>query len=147
MEEKIVYKKATSLRKIFFSLVFMTYLILITEWRNNWLRLFCVLILAFQFLPLFIKYSFSIEEDKVIDKIFLFNHLIYQKQVDHSMIKKVVFRRINWSTKQAVIKLNKGLSIRVSLFTPDTVFNHLIAFCEKNKIPFEKTKDYKILER
>jgi len=39
---------------------------LITEWGNIWLRVFCVLILAFQVSTLFIKYSFSIEEDKLI---------------------------------------------------------------------------------
>jgi len=139
--------KGTSQRELIFLLVFITLLILILEWENISLRLYCILILLIQISGLFIKYSFSIEEDKVIYKIFLLNFQIYQKQAKHSTIKKVIFKRVGWKTKLALIKIDKGIPIRISLFTPVSIFNELIAFCEKNNIEYEKTKDYKILEK
>ena len=125
----------------------MTLLLLIQGWENVWLRALFLFVLVFQLTVLCIKYSFSIEKDKVIYTMFFLSYPIYQKKVSPSQIKKVIFKRVNWKTKLAVIKLHKGISIRITLFKPDSIFNELMTFCEKNDIQYEKTRDYKILEK
>ena len=39
-----------------------------------------------------------------------------------------------WNAKLAVIKVRKGLSIRVGYFKPNDVYEDLIVFCEENEI-------------
>lgn len=143
---KIEYTANTP-REFFILLIFMTLLLLTQGWEYIWFRTLYLFVLVFQLAALFIKYSFSIEGDKVTYTIFFLRYSIYQKKVGPSHIKKVFFKRVNWKTKLAVIKLHKGISIRISLFKPDSVFNELMTFCEKNDIPYEKTRDYKILEK
>ena len=143
---KIQYK-ANIQREVIIPFIFMTLLLLIQGWEYIGFRIFWLFVLAFQLLALFINYSFSIEEDKVIYTMFLAHFPIYKKKVAPSHIKKVVFKRVNWKTKLAVIKLHKGMPIRITLFKPDSVFNELITFCEKHTIQYEKTRDYKILEK
>lgn len=143
---KIQYK-ANIQREVIIPFIFMMLLLLIQGWEDIGLRIFCLFVLAFQLIALCINYSFSIEEDKVIYTTFLARFPIYKKKVAPSHIKKVVFKRVNWNTKLAVIKLHKGIPIRIALFKPDSVFNELITFCEKHTIQYEKTRDYKILEK
>ena len=143
---KIVYK-ATVQRELIIPFIFLTLLLLIQGWDNIWNRIVCLFVLVFNLTVLCIKYSFTIEENKVIYTTFFARFPIYQKKASPSQIKKVVFKRFNWKTKLAVIKLHKGISIRVTLFKPDSVFNELITFCEEHAIQYEKTRDYKILER
>ena len=146
MVRKIHYK-ATVQRKLFILFIFLTLLLLIQGWEYIGLRIFLLFVLAFQLIAICINYSFSIEEDKVIYTTFLARFPIYKKKVAPSQIKKVVFKRVNWNTKLAVIKLHKGISIRISLFKPDNVFNELLTFCEKHTVQYEKTRDYKLLEK
>lgn len=47
----------------------------------------------------------------------------------------------------AAIKVHKGSLIRVTLFKPEKVYDDLIVFCEENAIHYDKTKDYKIIEK
>ena len=143
---KIQYK-ANIQREVIIPFIFMMLLLLIQGWEDIGFRIFWLFVLAFQLLSLFINYSFSIEEDKVIYTTFLARFPIYKKKVAPSHIKKVIFKRVNWNTKLAVIKLHKGMPIRITLFKPDSVFNELITFCEKHTIQYEKTRDYKILEK
>ena len=139
--------KATTQRGLFILFILLTLLFFIQGWEYIWLRILYLFVLIFQLIALFIKYSFTIEEAQVIYTIFFARFPIYKKKVSPSHIKKVVFKRVNWQTKLAVIKLHKGISIRISLFKPDSVFNDLLTFCEKHTIQYEKTRDYKILEK
>ena len=143
---KIQYK-ANIQREVIIPFIFLTLLLLIQGWEYIGHRIFCLFMLVFHLIALCINYSFSIEEDKVIYTTFLARFPIYKKKVAPSQIKKVVFKRVNWKTKLAVIKLHKGIPIRITLFKPDSVFNELITFCEKHTIQYEKTRDYKILEK
>jgi len=143
---KIEYK-ANIQREVIIPFIFLTLLLLIQGWEYIGHRIFCLFMLVFHLIALCIKYSFSIEEDKVIYTTLLARFPIYKKKVAPSQIKKVVFKRVNWKTKLVVIKLHKGIPIRITLFKPDSVFNELITFCEKHTIQYEKTRDYKILEK
>lgn len=121
--------------------------VLMSEWENVWIRIFTIAVLLFSTCLFFIKYSFKMEEDHLTYTVTLLNISIYQKKTVQSNIKKMIFKRVGWKTKLAVIKLEKGLSIRVSLFTPNTIYEDLLGFCKENGIQVEKTKDYLILEK
>lgn len=62
-------------------------------------------------------------------------------------IKNIIFKRIGWKSKLAAIKVDKGISIRVALFKPESVYDDLIVFCEENAVAYHKTKDYTIIEK
>ncbi len=127
-------------------MVIVVTLFMIMRLESNWFRLVCLPIVAVQVTVLFARYTFSIGKDQVIYQISLFKLPLYQKKADHSTIKRVLFKRVNWKTKSAVIKFDKGIPIRISLLSPDSVFTELMAFCEKHHIEYEKTKEYRMLE-
>lgn len=62
-------------------------------------------------------------------------------------MQKMLFKRKDWRSKKAVIQLQRGFSIRLSKLEPDLMYHDLIAFCEEHCISYEKTKNYKLIER
>ena len=137
--------------KIQTNLLFIQIILLVTvlmsEWENVWIRTFTIIVLLCTTCLFFNTYSLIIDDDYLTYTVSLLNISIYQKKIVPSNIKKIIFRRVGWKTKLAVIKLEKGLSIRVSLFTPMTIYKDLLDFCNKNNVEVEKTKDYLILEK
>ena len=133
------------------NLLFIQVIILITvlmsAWETVWIRTFTIILLLCITCLFFITYSLKIEEDHLTYTISLLNISIYQKNSIPSNIKRVIFKRVGWKTKLAVIKLEQGVSIRVSLFTPNTIYEDLALFCKENNIHVQKTKDYLILEK
>lgn len=139
--------KATTQREVIILFIFLTLLILTQGWAYIWLRALCLFMLVFHLAALFINYSFLIKDNQVIYTILFLNYPIYKKQVNPSHIKKVVFKRTNWTTKLAVIQLHKGFSVRICYFKPASIFHELMTFCETHHIQYEKTRDYAILEK
>ena len=139
--------KAKAQREFLLPQIGLLMILLTVGWENRWFQLFCFILLTFVISTIFIKYSFTIKENELIYKISILNFNIYEKKMTSMNIKKIKFKRAGLKTKLAVIRLNKGISIRISLFTPSNVFQNLHTFSEKNKIQFELSKDYKILEK
>ena len=139
--------KATTQREVIFPFIFLTLFLLIQGWDYIWLRTLFLFILVFYLTILCINYSLIIKDNQIIYTVFFLSYLLYEKQVAPSHIQKVVFKRTGWKTKLAVIQLHKGFSVRVSLFKPSSVFNDLMTFCETHRIQYEKTRDYKIIEK
>ncbi|WP_413367327.1 hypothetical protein [Lysinibacillus sp. 3P01SB] len=128
-------------------LIAFFYLILcILSWElpiHRWIILTAFIVFL---LLAFVKYTLVINHN-IIYTIQLFRITIYKKEVTSLHIKEIIFKRRDWSSKLAVIKLYKGLSIRVALFKPENVYDDLVEFCEDNAIHYEKTRDYKIIEK
>lgn len=140
--------KATTQREIIFPMAVISFATSIPSWSTtSWFKWFYLTILTLILLTAFIKYTLAINEHTIVYTINLFGIKIYSKQMVYSDIKKVVFKRANWKSKLAIIKTYKGFSIRVTLFKPETVYSDLITFCERNKVDYEKTKDYMIIEK
>jgi len=95
----------------------------------------------------FLKYTLLVNKHIISYAIQLFGVTIYSKEIVPSDIKKIIFKRIGWKSKLAAIKVHKGLPIRVALFKPERVYDDLMVFCEENEIHYDKTKDYKIIEK
>jgi hypothetical protein len=59
----------------------------------------------------------------------------------------VKFIRVGWAKKAAIIKVNKGLNIRLAVLEPQQAYDHLIEYAEIHDIKLFKSKDYLIPER
>ncbi|WP_143128300.1 hypothetical protein [Psychrobacillus sp. OK032] len=62
-------------------------------------------------------------------------------------MKIVEFKRYSWTTQGALIRIRKGLNLRLVLFSPNEIFNELLTFAYKHDIQTSKSKDYQLLER
>ena len=135
-----------SRRKNNLSLAFLYLFLCILSWELLIYRWIFPTVVAVFLLLAFMKYTLVINHT-IIYTIQLFGKTIYKKEVTPAHIKKMIFKRRDWRSKLAVIKLYKGPSIRVALLTPETVYDDLIEFCEDHAIHYEKTRDYKLIER
>ncbi|MBM7699409.1 hypothetical protein [Kurthia huakuii] len=93
----------------------------------------------------FISYSFWIKKSGIAYEMRIFSIKIYAKNIEITDIEKIIFKRSGWKAKSAIIQLNKGPSIRVSLFKPTTVYQDLILFCEENTVRYELSESYKFV--
>lgn len=132
---------------ILFIQIILLVTVLLSEWETVWMRAFTIVLLLCIPCLCFIQYSLKIEEDHLTYTVTLLNLSIYQKNSIPSNIKRIIYKRVGWKTKLAVIQLEKGLPIRVALFTPNTIHEDLLDFCIKNHVEIKKTKDYLILEK
>ncbi|MBD3107789.1 hypothetical protein IEO70_05370 [Bacillus sp. AGMB 02131] len=73
--------------------------------------------------------------------------LFRKKRLDPEQIKEIKFILVGWKGKGAIIKLNKGLSLSITKYSPNIVIEDLLAFADKNNIPIKKTKDFMVLEK
>ena len=133
---------ATSQRHILLPMVFLGLIIGISSVK--WLAL-TIFTICFSLACL--KYTLLVNKHRISYAIQLFGVTIYSKEIVPSDIKKIIFKRIGWKLKLAAIKVHKGLPIRVALFKPERVYDDLMVFCEENEIHYDKTKDYKIIEK
>lgn len=114
---------------------------------NGGPRVLYVLILLLATVLLLISFKFSIHNDHLVYEILLFNKPILNKRINPEEIKYLKFIRVGWAKKAAIIKMNKGINIRLALLEPPKAYDHLIEFAETHEVAIVKTKDYLILER
>lgn len=94
-----------------------------------------------------IRFKFKINDKHLVYQILLFNKSVNKKEIYPYQINQLKFIRVGWAKKGAIIKLNKGMNVRLASLTPQEAYEHLIEFAEKHDITIFKTKDYLILER
>lgn len=138
---------ATSQRK---SLLFMAFLSLFSSfltWDISNIKWVYLTTFPFFFILAFLKYTLLIKKHKISYAVQLFGLTIYRKEIVSTNIKKIIFKRTDWKSKSATIKVHTGIPIRLALFKPGTVYDDLIMFCEENAVPYYKTKDYMIVEK
>lgn len=106
-----------------------------------------VLLTLFIITLFFLKYTFTIHDGHLTYETFLMTICIYKRVIYPSQMKKVEFKRYGWATQGALIRISKGLNIRLALFSPNEIFNELLTFAYQHDISTSKTKDYQLLER
>ncbi|MCM3666822.1 hypothetical protein M3204_20690 [Mesobacillus subterraneus] len=89
----------------------------------------------------------TITSDQLEYKIKLFKFTIYYKILTPDKIKKIKFGRIGWTTKNAVVKVKRGLNFGVAYFYSEQLIRELEEFALANHIEIQKTRDYHLLER
>jgi len=130
-----------------FILVFIT--ILWIELASNYGRsiwLFLIVLLIGIGLSSF-RFKFTVYAEHLMYQILLFNKSIIKKEIYPDQVNELKFIRVGWAKKAAIIKMKKGLNIRLSVLEPQDAYDHLIGFAENQGISISKTRDYKILER
>ena len=140
------YDRTTS-RQLILSLAFLGLVVRISSWHIPSVKWVSLTVFVFCVCNAFVTYQVVINKHTIRYTIKLFGLKIYNKKIIHTDVIKVAFKRMGWNAKLAVIKVRKGLSIRVGYFKPNDVYKGLIVFCEENEIQSEKTKDYKIIEK
>lgn len=94
-----------------------------------------------------IRFKFKIHDSHLVYQIMLFNKSIIKKAIYPEQINLMKFIRVGWAKKAAIIKVKKGINIRLAVLEPQKAYDHLIEFAKNYDITIVKTKDYLILER
>lgn len=94
-----------------------------------------------------VNYFLHVNDNQLIYTVKLFNFTIYNKQLDHTSIKTIMFKRVRLLTRAAIVKPYRGLALRIILYTPETVYNDLVNFAIRNNITYTKTNDYLLIEK
>lgn len=140
------YDRTTS-RQHILSLAFLGLIVSISSWHIPSVKWVSLTVFIFCVCNAFVTYQVVINKHTIRYTIKLFGLKIYNKKIVHTDVANIIFKRIGWNSKLAIIKVRKGLSIRVAYFKPNHVYEDLIVFCERSAIQYEKTKDYKIIEK
>ena len=136
------YDRTTS-RQLILSLALLGLVVSISSWDAPWVSL---TVFVFCVCNAFVTYHVVINKHTIRYTIKLFGLKIYKRKIIHTDVANITFKRMGWNAKLAVIKVRKGLWIRIGYFKPNDVYEDLIVFCEENEVPYKKTKDYKIIE-
>lgn len=104
-------------------------------------------ILILIFVIFSIQYQFHIDYQRLTYQVFLLRTPIFTKEVVPEEIQEIKFIRVDWAKKSAIVRMKKGLNIRVILFHPDSVCKDLEHYARENNVSIHKTRDYQILER
>ncbi|MFD1738888.1 hypothetical protein ACFSCX_20450 [Bacillus salitolerans] len=106
-----------------------------------------IVLASFILIKSIIKIRLLIKTDCLIYQTLLGNTPIITRCFYPNQIRKIQLKRMGWWTKGAVIKVNKGVHVKIVHFRPASIFEELERFSNEKNIVLEKTKDYKLLER
>ena len=138
---------ATSQRQVILPMAFLGLVGSISSWHISTIKWVSLTVFIMVFLIAFLKYTLVLNKHKIFYTVQLFGLTIYSKEIVPTEIKEIIFKRTGWKSKLAAIKVHKRVPIRVALFKPENVYDDLIIFCEENAVHYNKTKDYKIIEK
>ncbi|AUO13483.1 diguanylate cyclase [Priestia megaterium] len=134
--------KATAQKTIIFSLLLLNALLLIQAVQYKALDFLLLLAILCSFLSMFLRYEFQIDKDTLTYRTYILWFKVYAKTVKPMDIKRIVFKRLSWKTKLAVVQVEKGWNMRIALFNPPNVFKELETFAHEYDIDIRKTADY-----
>lgn len=97
-------------------------------------------------LAMFLKYEFTLEEDKVQFRMKLFSLNIRTRQAAKDDIKEMIFIKLK-NQPSVLIKLHKGFRIKLANFMPETYVKALYEFAKKHQIQVSTIGDFKELEK
>ncbi|MQR87571.1 diguanylate cyclase, partial [Bacillus megaterium] len=117
--------KATAQKTIIFTLLPLNALLFIQAVQYKALAFLLLLAILCSFLSLFLRYEFQIDKDTLTYRTYILWFKVYAKTVKPMDIKRIVFKRLSWKTKLAVVKVESGWNIRIALFNPPNVFKEL----------------------
>ncbi|MDZ5713050.1 hypothetical protein [Jeotgalibacillus haloalkalitolerans] len=116
------------------------------SWDEPIYRFSFIALMIYHILLLFIQYSFSIQDSRLIYSVFFIKWRIRTRELNHSDISQIQFRRENWAAKAAILKTYKGRSPRLYKFDGNDLFHRLEEYCYEYRVPLKKSNDYLILE-
>ena len=139
--------KATAQKTIIFILLPLNALLCIQAVQYKALDFLLLFAILCSFLSLCLRYEFQIDKDSLTYRTYILWFKVYAITVKPMDIKRIVFKRLSWKTKLAVVQVEKGWNMRIALFNPPNVFKELETFAHEYDVDIQKTSDYKILEK
>ncbi|WDL87989.1 diguanylate cyclase [Priestia aryabhattai] len=134
--------KATAQKTIIFTLLPLNALLCIQAVHYKALAFLLLLAILCSFLALFIRYEFEIDRDTLTYRIYILWFKVYAKTVKPRDIKRILFKRLSWKSKLAVVKVENGWNMRITLFNPPNVFKELETFAHEYDVDIQKKADY-----
>ena len=116
--------KATAQKTIISTLLPLNALLYIQAVQYKALAFLLLLAILCSFLSLFLRYEFQIDKDTLTYRTYILWFKVYAKTVKSRDIKKIVFKRLSWKTKLAVVKVANGWNMRIALFNPPNVLRN-----------------------
>jgi hypothetical protein len=131
------------------SLLIILFLLISSDWfsGNPVLNAFLWLFLVCLVMALGINYQLEVEDHQMCYRLSFLSFRLYKKTMTPDSINSIIFKRADWTKKKAVIKVKKGMNIRVMDYEPTQVFIALHKFTADHGIATKKTRDYKLLEK
>ncbi|MEB2290565.1 diguanylate cyclase [Priestia megaterium] len=139
--------KATAQKTIMFALLLLYALLFIQAIQYKVLAFLLLVAILCSFLSLFLRYEFQIDKDALTYRTYILWFKVYAKTVKPMDIKRIVFKRLSWKAKLAVVQVENGWNMRIALFNPPNVFRELERFAHEYDVDIQKTSDYKILDK
>jgi len=139
--------KATAQKTIMFALLLLYALLFIQAIQYKVLAFLLLFAILCSFLSLFLRYEFQIDKDALTYRTYILWFKVYAKTVKPMDIKRIVFKRLSWKVKLAVVQVENGWNMRIALFNPPNVFRELERFAHEYDVDIQKTSDYKILDK
>lgn len=134
--------KATAQKTVVIPLLLLNTLLLIQAVQHKELAFLHLFAILCSFLSLFLRYEFQIDGDTLTYRTYIAWFKVYTKTVKPMDIKRIVFKRLSWKTKLAIVQIENGWNMRVTLFNPPNVFKELETFAHEYDIDIKKTSDY-----
>ncbi|MGY0694565.1 hypothetical protein ACW2QC_17585 [Virgibacillus sp. FSP13] len=94
-----------------------------------------------------IRFKLELNKDHFVYHMQFFQMSLFKKHVYPNQIVQLKFVRVGWNEKGAIIKVDKGCNIRLTILESQKAYEDLMDFAHDHEIPIFKTKDYLILEK
>lgn len=120
--------------------------LLLNSFPNGFALYIQLFVSALIVLALFIKVLVKVRGSNIVYRVELWSAPLYYKTVYIEEIHRIEFKRSNWASKVAVVRVKKGIDLRFALFA-DGLFGDLSQFAERNDLELRKSKDYRTIEK
>ena len=120
--------------------------LLLGSFPNGFALYFQLFVSALIVLALFIEARVKVRNGNISYRVELWGLPLYYKTVYAEEIKRIEFKRSNWSSKVAVVRVKKGIDVRFALFG-NGLFGDLSQFAIQNNLELRKSKDYQTIEK
>ncbi|MFK8794653.1 hypothetical protein ACWNS2_03775 [Planococcus plakortidis] len=120
--------------------------LLLGSFPNGFALYFQLFVSALIVLALFIEARVKVRNGNISYRVELWGLPLYYKTVYAEEIKRIEFKRSNWSSKVAVVRVKKGIDLRFALFG-NGLFGDLSQFAIQNNLELRKSKDYQTIEK
>ena len=121
--------------------------IIIKDFSMGFISYIQFAILVFLLAAFFIHYEFIMENDCLSYQIKFWKMPIYKKVIYPEQIIQLKFTTVGWATKGVIIRLKKGLNIRIFGFNPDEVLKDILNYGKEKNISITKSKYYLVLKK
>ena len=120
--------------------------LLLGSFPNGFALYFQLFVSALIVLALFIEARVKVRNGNISYRVELWGLPLYYKTVYAEEIKRIEFKRSNWSSKVAVVRVKKGIDLRFALFG-NGLFGDSSQFAIQNNLELRKSKDYQTIEK